>query len=138
MGKKEDKQFPLTNKKNCAVYLNRIISSCERCMDKWTYFLVGNRYNKSGYIQDEIDGHRALGEPHLVHADRNGNNKIYVLTWSDIFDEFSLRHDYLMCKFELEKEIWLKKHDSIENVVEDIKENSATLDSALIPKRAQN
>ena len=79
-----------------------------------------------------------LGEPHLVHADRNGNNKIYVLTWSDIFDEFSLRHDYLMCKWELEKEIWLKKHDSIENVVEDIKENSATLDSALIPKRAQN
>lgn len=50
---------------------------------------------KNGYIQDEIDGHRALGEPHLVHADRNGNNKIYVLTWSDIFDEFSLRHDYL-------------------------------------------
>lgn len=35
MGKKEDKQFPLTNKKNCAVYLNRIISSCERCMDMW-------------------------------------------------------------------------------------------------------
>lgn len=105
---------------------------------KWTYFLVGNRYNKNGYIQDEIDGHRALGEPHLVHADRNGNNKIYVLTWSDIFDEFSLRHDYLMCKLELEKEIWLKKHDSIENVVEDIKENSATLDSSLIPKRAQN
>ena len=34
MGKKEDKQFPLTNKKNCAVYLNRIISSCERCMDR--------------------------------------------------------------------------------------------------------
>ena len=85
-----------------------------------------------------VTPHRALGEPHLVHADRNGNNKIYVLTWSDIFDEFSLRHDYLMCKLELEKEIWLKKHDSIENVVEDIKENSATLDSALIPKRAQN
>ena len=43
-----------------------------------------------------------------------------------------------MCKLELEKEIWLKKHDSIENVVEDIKENSDTLDSSLIPKRAQN
>lgn len=35
-------------------------------------------------------------------------------------------------------EIWLKKHDSIENVVEDIKDNSATLGNALIPKRAQN
>ena len=93
---------------------------------------------KNGYIQDEIDGHRALGEPHLVHADRNGNNKIYVLTWSDIFDEFSLRHDYLMCKLELEKEIWLKKHDSIENVVEDIKEKKANLYSSIIPKSAQN
>ena len=93
---------------------------------KWTYFLVGNRLNKNGYIQDEIEGHKTLGEPHLVHADSNGNNKIYVLTWSDIFDEFSLRHEYLMRKLELEKEIWLKKHDSIENVVEDIKDNSAT------------
>ena len=105
---------------------------------KWTYFLVGNRLNKNGYIQDEIEGHKTLGEPHLVHADSNGNNKIYVLTWSDIFDEFSLRHEYLMRKLELEKEIWLKKHDSIENVVEDIKDNSATLDSALIPKHAQH
>lgn len=105
---------------------------------KWTYFLVGNRFNKNGYIQDEIEGHKTLGEPHLVHADSNGNNKIYVLTWSDIFDDFSLRHEYLMRKLELEKEIWLKKHDSIENVVEDIKDNSATLDSALIPKHAQH
>lgn len=43
-----------------------------------------------------------------------------------------------MRKLELEKEIWLKKHDSIKKVVEDIRDNSATLDSALIPKRAQN
>ena len=27
MGKKKDKQFPLTSKENCIVYLNRIISS---------------------------------------------------------------------------------------------------------------
>ena len=42
--------------------------------------------------------------------------------------------------FQLKYQIQLqkKKHDSIENVVEDIKENSATLDSALIPKHAQN
>lgn len=44
MGKKEDKQFPLTNKKNCAVYLNRIISSCERCMDRLKkYNVEGNK-----------------------------------------------------------------------------------------------
>jgi hypothetical protein len=43
-----------------------------------------------------------------------------------------------MCKLELEKEIWLKKHDSVEHVVADIKDNSATLDRALIPKHVQN
>ena len=32
MGRKEEKQFPLTSKDNCAIYLNRIISSCELCM----------------------------------------------------------------------------------------------------------
>lgn len=30
---KEEKQFPLTSKENCCIYLNRIISSCEICMD---------------------------------------------------------------------------------------------------------
>lgn len=42
MGKKEDKQFPLTSKENCAVYLNRIISSCEICMDRL------KKYNAEG------------------------------------------------------------------------------------------
>lgn len=101
---------------------------------KWTYFLVGNRFNKNGYMQDEIEGSSHLGEPHLVH--KVNNYKIYVLTWRDIFDEFSRKHDYLMSKLEMEKEIWLRKHGSVDKVVQDIKDNSATLESAVIPKRA--
>lgn len=103
---------------------------------KWTYFLVGNRLNKNGYIQDELEGHKHLGESHLVHADGNGNNKIYVMTWSDIFDDFSKRHDYLISKMEIEKEIWLKKHNSVDETVEDIIDTSATLEPAFIPKCA--
>ena len=103
---------------------------------KWTYFLVGNRLNKNGYIQDELEGHKHLGEAHLVHADGNGNNKISVMTWSDIFEDFSKRHDYLMSKMEIEKEIWLKKHNSLEETVEDILDTSAALEPALIPKHA--
>ena len=33
MGKNQ-KQFPLDSKENCRIYLCRIISSCELCMDK--------------------------------------------------------------------------------------------------------
>lgn len=44
MTKKKEKQFPLTSKENCIVYLNRIISSCERCMDRLRdYNLEGNK-----------------------------------------------------------------------------------------------
>ena len=32
---KEKKQFPLDSKENCCMYLCRIISSCELCMDKF-------------------------------------------------------------------------------------------------------
>lgn len=73
---------------------------------------VGNKLNSNGYIEEELDSHRAYGEKHLVHCDRTNNHKIYVMTWSDIFDEFSKRHDYLMSKLKLEEEIWMKKHET--------------------------
>lgn len=56
----------------------RVIKSDDRfnaSSVKWTYFLVENRFNKNAYIQDEIEGYKTLGEPYLVHADGNGNNK---------------------------------------------------------------
>ncbi len=119
----------------------RVIKSDDRfnaSSIKWTYFLVGNRLNNNGYIQGELESHRNLGEPHLVHTDGNGNNKIYILTWSDIFDDFSRRHEYLMSKLEMEKDLWLKKHDSLEEAVEDIKDNTASQAEAIIPKRVVN
>lgn len=42
---KDKKQFPLDNKNNCCVYLCRIISSCELCMDKL------KKYNKQTEIE---------------------------------------------------------------------------------------
>ena len=35
---KEEKQFPLDSPKNCCVYLCRIISSCELCMDRYKVY----------------------------------------------------------------------------------------------------
>lgn len=103
---------------------------------KWTYFLIGNKLNKNGYIADELASHKNLGEQHLVHIDERGNNKIYVMTWSDIFDEFLKRHNYLMNKLQFAQELWLTKHESADEVVEDIIINSANCEKALIPSKA--
>ena len=67
----------------------------------------------------------------------NGMTKIYVLKWSEIFDEFSKRHEYLLDKLNLEEELWLKQHDNADNVVDNIVYNSATLEKPLIPKKSK-
>lgn len=42
---KDKKQFPLNSKDNCCIYLCRIISSCELCMDKL------KKYNKQTELE---------------------------------------------------------------------------------------
>lgn len=75
MGKKEDKQFPLTNKNNCAIYLNRIISSCEYCMDRL------KKYNAEGNkLLAEYMGKDVI--PHGIYAelmDKTSNVTNYIL-----------------------------------------------------------
>ena len=63
--------------------------------------------------------------------------KIYVLKWSEIFDEFSKRHEYLLDKLKLEEELWLRKHNSADEVVADAQNNSAIMEMPLIPKKAR-
>lgn len=75
---------------------------------KWTFYLVGNKFNTSGFLEGELENNRNHGEQHLVYWVDNGMTKIYVLKWSEIFDEFSKRHEYLLDKLNLEEELWLK------------------------------
>jgi hypothetical protein len=72
---------------------------------KWTFYLVGNKFNTSGFLQGELENNRNHGEEHLVYWVDNGMTKIYVLKWSEIFDEFSKRHEYLLEKLKLEEEL---------------------------------
>ena len=104
---------------------------------KWTFYLVGNKFNTSGYIEGELDSNKSHGEEHLVYCIDNGMTKIYVLKWSEIFDEFSKRHEYLLDKLKLEEELWISKHNSADEVVTDSIDNSAVMKTPLIPKKAR-
>lgn len=104
---------------------------------KWTFYLVGNKFNSSGFLEGELENNRNHGEQHLVYWVDNGMTKIYVLKWSEIFDEFSKRHEYLLEKLKLEETLWMKQHDSADEVVQDVNSNSAVLEQALIPKKSK-
>lgn len=62
MGKKQDKkQFPLVNKENCVIYLTRIISSCELCMDRYKKYnqetqAILDKYHSEDVISYDIYG----------------------------------------------------------------------------------
>lgn len=103
---------------------------------KWTFFLVGNKFNGSGFIEGELESNRNHGEEHLVYWLDNGKTRIYVLKWSEIFDEFSKRHEYLLEKLKFEEALWMKKHNKADDVVNDITKNSANMKEPLIPKKA--
>lgn len=72
---KEKKQFPLDSRKNCCIYLCRIISSCELCMDKF------KKYNAQ--TKDELEkSNHAKGIPYDIYGelcDKTGNVISYLL-----------------------------------------------------------
>ena len=98
---------------------------------------MGAGSTQRNFLEGELENNKVHGEENLVYWVDNGMTKIYVLKWSEIFDEFSKRHEYLLEKLKLEETLWLKQHDSADDVVADIANNSATMDKPLIPKRAK-
>lgn len=61
MGNQKKKQFPLTSKENCVIYLTRIISSCELCMDRYKKYnqetkMILEKYQEGDVIPFEIYG----------------------------------------------------------------------------------
>lgn len=116
----------------------RVIKSDDRFIArevKWKYYLVGNHFDSSGYMKGEIESHKALGEQNLVHSEADGNQKIYVNVWSDIFDEFTIKYNYLMERLKIKQELWLRKHISANEIVDDLKNNSAKSNPPIIPKK---
>lgn len=113
----------------------RVIQSDDRfnsAQVKWTYFLVGNKFNNNGYIEGELDSHKHLGEQGLIHSEKNGMHKIYVKTWSDIFDEFQHRHNYLLQKLNLQRDSLKVNGSAPQEIVKEIQSNSASMPKAII------
>ncbi|MCY4020387.1 MAG: ATP-binding protein [Chloroflexi bacterium] len=85
----------------------RVIRSVNECNDPnmiWRFYLVGNDFDTSGYIEGEIETNRGHGEPSLVYSAEAKRVRIYVKKWSEIFSEFELRHKFLQDKLELDRE----------------------------------
>ena len=65
----------------------------------WRFYLVGNDYNRQ--IEREIESHKVHLDPGLVH--RFDNFRVYVKKWSEVFNEFKIRHKFISEKLLAER-----------------------------------
>ena len=96
---------------------------------EWKFYLVGNRYNNQ--IENEIKNLKYHGEKSLVYS--VDNFKIYVKTWSEIFTEFELNHDFLLDKLQIEqKKIIDSRGKTKEEIIAAQENNSARAAEELV------
>ena len=68
----------------------------------WEFYLVGNKFNSNGYMDNELKNNEHHGEKSLVF--KVNNYKIYVKTWSEVFADFELRYNHLTKILEMERD----------------------------------
>lgn len=73
---------------------------------RWKFYLVGNNFDSSNYIPNEMRNAINWGKKNLVcHIDNNGiQYEIFVLKWSELFADFEIRHNFLLKKLEMKRE----------------------------------
>lgn len=92
---------------------------------RWEFILVGNRFDTSGVIEEEIESNKHHGERSLVHS-ANGC-KVYVKTWSEIFNEFEIKHRFLNEKLKIDRENLIIYKNSADEILEDAINNNTAV-----------
>ena len=87
---------------------------------KWTFILVGNELDGSGSIEAEYKTNQTWGKKdlvcHIQTDDGTQNYEIYVKTWSTIFDDFEIRHDFLLKKLNMRRESLIASYTTKEDL----------------------
>jgi len=97
---------------------------------EWEFYLIGNRFDSTNYIQNELKNNLFHGEKSLVF--KIDRCKIYVKTWSEIFAEFEMKHKYLNEKLQLERFKLLNKDISADDIISNLEFNSAIQSAEIV------
>ncbi|NTW15332.1 MAG: hypothetical protein HGA38_03105 [Candidatus Moranbacteria bacterium] len=68
---------------------------------KWRFYLIGNIVDD--FIKKQQNALQLHGDKDLVYIDTEIDYRVYALTWSQVFERFELRHNYL--REEIQKKV---------------------------------
>ena len=94
----------------------------------WEFYLVGNKFDTSGDIENLYENGKVHREKSLVYKVKNF--KIYIKTWSEILNEFEIKHKFIQDKLELQRQAIVEKSKNITELMEK-SENSAVESKAV-------
>ncbi|WP_429562676.1 ATP-binding protein [Paraburkholderia sp. MM6662-R1] len=69
---------------------------------EWSYYLIGNEYDNTGFIDAQLENAKNHGESSLIFKAKN--HKIYVKRWSELITDVELRHNFLNEKLQIQRE----------------------------------
>jgi hypothetical protein len=95
----------------------------------WSYYLIGNQIDDSGFIENRIENAKPHGEADLIYKVRN--HRIYVKKWSDIIQEAELRHQFLNDRLQIERDS-LSSEEMLAKSADEIISRSRELSCATI------
>lgn len=101
----------------------------------WEFYLVGSDYDSSGFIERQIETNANHGIPSLIHWSDKGRIKIYAKKWSEIFNEFEIKHKFMDEKLKLEREQLTNEFKTANDVVKALQLNSAVQPEEVEVKR---
>ncbi|MEQ4490368.1 MAG: ATP-binding protein [Dehalococcoides mccartyi] len=106
-------------------YLDVILKQpeCNAHNMSWEFYLVGNAFDSSGYLDLLFQNAKNHGEPFL--AFKTDRYKIYVKKWSEILSDFELRHKFLNDKLEVERDKLLGKAQTADDIIRKQNDNHA-------------
>ncbi len=99
----------------------------------WDFYLVGNKFDSLGYMAGEIRNNNKgqNGEySSCVFSDPQLNYNIFVKKWSEVFNEFEIRYEFLLEKLALERKRLLHNELDDLSTANKIVEYSSSLSSA--------
>lgn len=100
----------------------------------WEFYLIGNDFDGTGFIDRQIETNANHGIPSLIHWHDKGRVKVYVKKWSEIFTEFEIKHKFLNEKLKMERSHLTNEFKSAKEVLKAAKENTAVqLEEIKIP-----
>lgn len=112
-------------------YLRAIATAKELNSSKaiWRFYMVSNDFaihqgEHTEYLKDKMESLKTWGDESLVLIQENMKYRAYAKTWSEVFEDFELKHDFLLEKLKLERSK-IQPDISLDGIKESLEENTA-------------